>query len=286
MRQRRSIAVVVFVLLAFSLVLQACASNKNNNKASESPSPTTSASASTSAPPSESASPAAELKPYEVSITYFGTPEADVALVEEKLSEYFKEKINATIKLQPIAASDYQNRTELMMNTGEKMDLVFTASWLNYFGNVTKGAFLELDELLDKYGQGIKDTIHPLYLEAPRMKGKLYAVPTNKEITQGQSFTYRKDIVEKYNIPIETINKWADLDLATGSMMSISRTSEDPERAMMVLNDLHTDPYVINLSLMVSKASTTRRSARTASSRSRIRATARRRCSGLSAARC
>jgi len=396
MRQRRSIAIVVAVVLAAMLVLQACSSNNNNNAGSESSSAVPSASASESQKPSESASPASELKPYEVSITYFGTPEADVALVEEKLSEFFKEKINATIKLQPISASDYQNRTELMMNTGEKMDLVFTASWLNYFGNVTKGAFLELDELLDKHGQGIKDTIHPLYLEAPRMKGKLYAVPTNKEITQGQSFTYRKDIVDKYNIPIETINKWADLepwyekmskeepgmlnqfinggsgnqgggiymmfetnsnyrpigptpgktqmffvdytspdvkvktildpelveinkrefelfrkyyekgyinadaatnksdigelrrqgkiwvasgvwkpgsdielkiadnnqydyvshvvtepivttDLATGSMMSISRTSEDPERAMMVLNYLHTDPYVINL---------------------------------------
>ncbi|MBO9600741.1 MAG: ABC transporter substrate-binding protein [Cohnella sp.] len=396
MRQRRSIAVVVAALLACMLVLQACSSNKNNNQASESPSASASASASASVAPSESATPAAELEPYEVSITYFGTPQADDALVEEKLSEYFKEKINATIKLQPISASDYQNRTELMMNTGEKMDLVFTASWLNYFGNVTKGAFLELDELLDKHGKGIKETIHPLYLEAPRMKGKLYAVPTNKEITQGQSFTYRKDIVEKYNIPIETINKWADLepwyekmskeepgminqfinggsgnagggifmmfetnsnyrpigptpgktqmffvdytspdakvktildpelveinkrefelfrkyfekgyinadaatskadagelrrqgkiwvssgvwkpgsdielkiadnnqyeyvshvvtepivttDLATGSMMSISRTSEDPERAMMVLNYLHTDPYAVNL---------------------------------------
>ncbi len=396
MRQRRPIAVVMAVLLAAMLVLQACSSN-NNNQANESPaSGSPSANASESAKPSETAPPASQLKPYEVSIVYFGTPEADVALVEEKLNEFFKEKINATVKLQPISASDYQNRTELMMNTGEKMDLVFTASWLNYFGNVTKGAFLELDELLDKHGQGIKDTIHPLYLEAPRLKGKLYAVPTNKEITQGQSFTYRKDIVDKYDIPIETINKWADLepwfekmgkqepgmtnlflsggsgnsgggiymmfetnsdyrpigpmpgktqmffvdytssdvkvktvldpelvninkkelelfrkyyekgyinsdaatsktnaadlrrqgklwmssgvwkpgsdievkiadnnlydyvshvvtepivttDLATGSMMSISRTSEDPERAMMVLNYLHTDPYVINL---------------------------------------
>lgn len=395
MRQRKSFLIVLVIILSAMLVLQACSSNNNKNSASE----TTNEASSEPSESNASKDPASEtpeLEPYEVSIVYFGTPQADDALVEEKLNEFFKEKINATVKLQPVAASDYQNRTELMMNTGEKMDLVFTASWLNYFGNVTKGAFLELDELLDKHGQGIKDSIHPLYLEAPRLKGKLYAVPTNKEITQGQSFTYRKDIVDKYNIPIETINKWADLepwyekiskeepgltnlylaggsgnaggdiymmfetnsnyrpvgptpsktqmflvdytasemkvktildpelvainkkefelfrkyyekgyinsdagtsktnvidirrqgklwmssgvwkpgadielkiadnnqfdyvshvvtepivttDLATGSMMSISRTSEDPERAMMVLNYLHTDPYVINL---------------------------------------
>ncbi|QNK58754.1 ABC transporter substrate-binding protein [Paenibacillus sp. PAMC21692] len=396
MRQKKSFLIALAIMLAAMLVLQACASDgkesgtNKTNEATTAPSKQPDAGAETSKPTD------AELKPYQVSIVYFGTPEADGALVEEKLNEFFKEKINATVKLVPIAASEYQNRTELMMNTGEKMDLVFSASWLNYFGNVTKGAFLELDELLDKHGQGIKETLHPLYLEAPRMKGKLYAVPTNKEITQGQSFTYRKDIVDKYNIPIETINKWEDLepwyekiakeekgmtnlymsggsgnsgggihmmyetnsnyrpvgptpgktqmflvdytapkmevksildpelvaidkkefelfrkyyekgyinpdagtsktsagdlrrqgklwmssgvwkpgsdievkiadnnlydyvshvvtepivttDLAAGSMFSISRTSEDPERAMMVLNYLHTDPYVINL---------------------------------------
>ncbi|OUS68041.1 hypothetical protein B1748_34905 [Paenibacillus sp. MY03] len=212
MRQKKSFLIALAIMLAAMLVLQACASDgkeggtNKSNQATTAPSTEPNAGTETSKPDN------AELKPYQVSIVYFGTPEADGALVEEKLNEFFKEKINATVKLVPIAASEYQNRTELMMNTGEKMDLVFSASWLNYFGNVTKGAFLELDELLDKHGQGIKETLHPLYLEAPRMKGKLYAVPTNKEITQGQSFTYRKDIVDKYDIPIETINTWGDLE--------------------------------------------------------------------------
>ncbi|MCR2805957.1 ABC transporter substrate-binding protein [Paenibacillus soyae] len=397
MRQKNPFLLALAIMLAAVLVLQACSSGGNGNNEGKTNDAASSAPSESPSGDNAAAAPAAsELKPYQVSIVYFGTPQADDGLVEEKLNEFFKEKINATVKLQPIAPSDYQNRTELMMNTGEKMDLVFTTSWLNYFGNVTKGAFLELDELLEKHGQGIKQELHPLYLEAPRMKGKLYAVPTNKEITQGQSFTYRKDIVDKYSIPIDTINKWADLepwyekigkeepgltnlylaggsgnagggihmmfetnsnyrpigptpgktqmflmdytsedmqvktildpelvdinkkefelfrsyyekgyinadagtsktdaadlrrqgklwmssgvwkpgsdieikiadnnqfdyvshvvtepivttDLATGSMFSISRTSEDPERAMMVLNYLHTDPYVINL---------------------------------------
>lgn len=36
-------------------------------------------------------------------------------------------------------------------------------------------------------------------------------------------------------------------DDTTNSMLAISRTSKDPERAMMFLNLLHTDPYVVNL---------------------------------------
>lgn len=215
MSQRKILFIALALMLAVMMALSACSTTNKSGQGTNTPSAVASQSNSPSATNTgkDPVDKQAELEPYEVSIVYFGTPEADVALVEEKLNEFFKERINATVKLMPIAASDYQNRTELMMNTGEKMDLVFTASWLNYFGNVTKGAFLELDELLEQHGQGIKDTIHPLYLEAPRLKGKLYAVPTNKEITQGQSFTYRQDIVDKYEIPIETINKWADLEL-------------------------------------------------------------------------
>jgi putative aldouronate transport system substrate-binding protein len=367
-----------------ALTLQGC-SKEDGKGASASTAPSAAASAAAASPTAKA------LAPYEVSLVYYGKPQKDDALIQEKMNEYLKPKINATVSLMPIDPSEYKKKTELMMNTGEKMDLIFTASWLDYFSNVTKGAFLELDSLLDKNAPETKKMLHPLYLEAPRYKGKLYAIPTDKEITQGKAFTIRKDIAQKYNIPIDKINKFSDLDpyfetikksepdmvniymaggpggfmmyetksnyrpigpqpaktplflldykstdfkvksvldqdivdlnkqdmeqfrayyekgwinadvatttaavtdlrkqgkiweqatvwkpgsdiemniadnnkyewvshvveepivttdLATGSMMSISRTSKDPERAMMVLNYLHTDPYLINL---------------------------------------
>ncbi|UKS29306.1 ABC transporter substrate-binding protein [Paenibacillus sp. HWE-109] len=384
MKSRKTVVFAPLALaLGLSAILPACSSD--NKGSSASPAATA---ASTSASTAAVASPQA-LAPYEVSIVYHGKPQKDDALVQEKLNEYLKAKMNTTVLLQPIAPSDYKKKTELMMNTGEKMDLVFTASWLDFSANVTKGAFIELDALLDKFAPDTKKALHPLYLEAPRYKGKLYAIPTNKEITQGKAFTFRKDIVDKYNIPTDKINKMEDLepyfeiikqkepeminnyvaggpasfmmyesksnyrpigpvpaklpmffldyksqemkvktvldqdiidlnkadaemfrryyekgytnadaatvttniadirkqgkiwqqttvwkpgsdielklsdnfdwvshvieepivttDLATGSMLSISRTSKNPERAMMVLNYLHTDPYVINL---------------------------------------
>jgi putative aldouronate transport system substrate-binding protein len=381
MKRTKSVLLAPMALaLGLTAVLPACSSSNTASTASP---------AATAASTAAAASPQASLQPYDVSIVYHGKPQKDDALVQEKLNEYLKGKINTTVTMQPIAPADYKKKTELMMNTGEKMDLVFTASWLDFSANVTKGAFLELDALLDKYGQETKKLLHPLYLEAPRYKGKLYAVPTNKEITQGKAFTFRKDIVDKYQIPIDKISKMEDLepyfekikkgepemvnnyvaggpasfmmyesksnyrpigpvpaklpmffldykstdmkvktvldqdifdlnkadaemfrkyyekgytnadaatvttniadirkqgkiwvqstvwkpgsdiemklsdnfdwvshvieepivttDLATGSMLSISRTSKNPERAMMVLNYLHTDPYVINL---------------------------------------
>jgi putative aldouronate transport system substrate-binding protein len=212
MKHRKRVTHALIVVgLVLTLLLQACGSN-NGNGETKSAEPSSSTNSTPAASEAAPGSEAPKLEPYEVSIVYFGTPERDVPLVQEKLNEYFKDKINATVKLTPFASSDYKTKTELMMNTGEKMDLVFTASWLSYFSNVNKGAFLELDDLLAKYGQGISEQLNPIYLEAPRFKGKLYAVPTNKEITQGKAFMYRKDLVEKYNIPITEINTSADLE--------------------------------------------------------------------------
>lgn len=211
-RRKTGFHLVLAVVIALALSLSACA-KKNEGGASGSPSESPKASAPAGqAASSPAASEAAKLDPYEVVITYRANPQKDDALIEAEMNKFLKDKINATVKLQPIAGSDYKKRTELAMNTGEKMDLIFTASWLDFFSNITKGAYLELDDLLAQHGQGIKDRLNPLYLEAPRLNGKLYAVPTNKEITQGKAFTFRQDIVDKYSIPIDSINNMKDLE--------------------------------------------------------------------------
>ena len=205
--RKRSMQFMIVLCLMVAMVLQACSGNNGGNN---DPAPTKSGDNGTETTTTPSTTE--ELKPYEVSIHYQETPNRDVPLIEEKLNEYLKDKINATVKLNPIAKAEYKQKTELMMNGGEKMDLVFTASWLDFFSNVTKGAFIELDELLEKHGQGIKENLNPLYLESPRFDGNLYAIPNNKEITQSRAFTMRKDIVEKYNIPVETIKTMDDLE--------------------------------------------------------------------------
>ncbi len=202
---KRSLFGLTVMGLIVALFLQAC-SNMSNDSGNPAPSKDGSPSGT------DTITIGHDLEPYEVLITYQETPERDIPLVEEKLNEYLKGRINATIKLNPIAKAEYKQKTELMMNGGEKMDLVFTASWLDFFSNVTKGAFLPLDELLEKHGQGIIANLNPLYLESPRFEGKLYAIPTNKEITQSKAITLRKDLVDKYDIPVETLKKMEDME--------------------------------------------------------------------------
>lgn len=77
-------------------------------------------------------------------------------MVEEAINEYLSDKINASIELDPIDWAAYLERTNLMMATGEELDLVFTASWYEYYGNVEKKAYLPLNELIDIYAPKTK----------------------------------------------------------------------------------------------------------------------------------
>lgn len=162
---------------------------------------------------------AAELAPYEVSLYFPGDPQKDTPLVEQELNKILKEKFNASIKIVQIGWGDFKQKTDLMMSTGEKMDLVFSPWWNNFFTNIPKGAYWELNDdsaphgnLLEQYGQGIKKTINPMFLQAPVVNGKLYAIPTNKEIAQGTGFFFRKDAVEKYGLDWQSVKTMEDLE--------------------------------------------------------------------------
>lgn len=212
-------ALSLAVLMTASLSLAACGNNASNQSDS---SASPSGSAASSPPASESASPsaAADLQPYEVSIYMPGSPQKDQTAVEQHIAELLKDKVpNTTVKLNYVDWGAYQEKTNLMLQTGEPADLVFAPEWYQFFSNATKGAFLALNDdglpqgnLLEKYGQGIKSVIDPLYLEAPIVDGKLYAIPTNKEIAQGRGFAFRKDIVEKYGFDVSGVKELKDIE--------------------------------------------------------------------------
>ncbi len=54
-----------------------------------------------------------------------------------------------------------------------------------YSQDVAKGQFLELDGYLDEQGQGVRDaldSLDPAFLNATRIDGKIYAVPSIRDL--------------------------------------------------------------------------------------------------------
>lgn len=95
---------VIALLAGGALLLSACGNNSGSgSKAASSPSATAGSSAGSSATASAGDDDAAaNLKPYKLTLIYPGSASADLQLVQDEMSKYLTEKINATIELKPI----------------------------------------------------------------------------------------------------------------------------------------------------------------------------------------
>ncbi len=83
---------------------------------------------------------------------------------------------------------------------------------MGYYSNVAKGAYLPLDELIDKQGQDIRSVLGDDIFSGMRVKGQIYGTPTNKEFAASNGFLFNKALVDKYNIDLNQINSLEDLE--------------------------------------------------------------------------
>ena len=72
-------------------------------------------------------------QPVTIKYTYGGTVFKDVQLVEDAMNVILRERLNATIKLNPIDWGAYDGKTQLAFNSGEVCDIIFSAPWINNY---------------------------------------------------------------------------------------------------------------------------------------------------------
>ncbi len=157
--------------------------------------------------------PKADEKPVNLVWYTIGTPPKDLAAVNDEINKYIKDKINATVEMKMLDWGDYSQKMQITINSGENYDIAFTSSWANdYFANAKKGAFYELDGLLDKQGAGIKQALNPAFLEGTKVNGHNYGVPTNKELPQQRVFRFNKTYVDKLGLDISNVRTIDDLE--------------------------------------------------------------------------
>ena len=122
--------------------------------------------------------------------------------VMEKANEYVEEKLNASLDIQCIEPGDYDSKVQLALASDEAVDIIWTSNWANkYEPNVTKGAFLAIDDYLAlpelaslkaRYKDGI--------WEAATIGGKIYGVPVEQVLYNQGGATLIKDMSEKYGV--------------------------------------------------------------------------------------
>ncbi|CAM4014416.1 ABC transporter substrate-binding protein [Paenibacillus alkaliterrae] len=153
-----------------------------------------------------------ELPPYEITMVFMGNESPDLERVAGELSKITKEKINATVKLQPISAGAWSQQVNLMLASNEKIDVITTSSIFGFSTQAASGHLLPLEDLLAQYGQGITELMDPAYLNAGKINGTQYAIPTNKDMATQGGIIMRKDLIDKYNIDLDKVKTVDDLD--------------------------------------------------------------------------
>lgn len=200
----------LILVLTFIFVFAACG---NDSGTSQTTTPQAASTQAASTQPETSKLDPVELVMAFTQIT--ATPK-DLQLVNDEINKITKEKINATIKMMPISISQYGQQIRLMLAGKEKLDLLSGGTLapgivFDLANQVANGQLYPLNDLLDKYGQGIKDALGD-YIDAASIDGKIYEVATVRDMAQSDSIAIRKDLVEKYGIDTSKIKSLTDLE--------------------------------------------------------------------------
>lgn len=153
-----------------------------------------------------------QLEEVELTWYYFGSaPGKDQALVEEAMNAYLKDKINATIKLYPMGWDEFNTKTRAMIAANEAIDIVFSAKWIGFDEGVAANRWLDITEMFDQYAPETKKLMGDTWLKGGTVDGKLFAIPTIKELGHSYGFLVNKELLAKHNLSVENVKTLEDM---------------------------------------------------------------------------
>lgn len=223
----------LLLVLAMVFVFAACqpttSTSPSDDAGTESPATESSEDGEEATEPTE---PTTTGDAYEITYMMYSTTSSDQdAVVEAAINEYIQPLINATIDFIMIPVGDWKEKVLTPLQSGEKMDIIFTPEWVYYMDNISKGLLLALDDPEGPYGD-LMNTYAPeavenlgAFISANRVNGYLYGFATKKELCVPGGLMWNADYVEKYNIDITTVETLADME------QYLKMFVEDPDNA-------------------------------------------------------
>ncbi len=190
-------------------VVAACGGTTPTPQATSAPQPTTAAKATDTPQAQPTSAPAAEL------VYYYGTRAnfKDISLVQDEMNKTLKDKIGATIQLNPLDWSTLSDKMQLKNASGEKYDMAFTSSWANpYYPNVKNNVFLDLTDRLPNGAPNYWKQIKPGAWDAAKVGGKLYAAINQQTWTPNFGAAFQKKLADKYKLDWSSVSKFEDLE--------------------------------------------------------------------------
>ncbi|MDG0811404.1 extracellular solute-binding protein [Cohnella rhizosphaerae] len=187
-------------LLASSLA--ACGSGNNGNNGNNASSASADASASGSASSSAPASAAAGGdKPALKRLDVWQDKDYNTYPVAKLLEE----KTGYKVQYDMLPQDKWAEKLNLLMASGEAYDIVTSYSDMALYSDYAQqGALVDLTPLIDQYGPNIKASISQQSIDALKVNGKLYAIPTSVTYKIGTSILIRTDWLDKVGMQMPT----------------------------------------------------------------------------------
>lgn len=140
-------------------------------------------------------------------------PQADTDAVLAEVNTYLLDKLNCTLKIVETDFGSYDQKMQMVIGAGEAFDLCYTANWSNnFYNNVNKNAFLELNDLLDEYAPDLMAIVPEAGWGAATVGGNIYAVPNMQIWTMTNCISIAKEYVDKYNFDVDSVKELKDLE--------------------------------------------------------------------------
>ncbi|MGL6173407.1 MAG: ABC transporter substrate-binding protein [Cellulosilyticaceae bacterium] len=135
----------------------------------------------------------------------------DTELVIEELNKYTREKIGVQIDYTVMLDSEYREKMMTYINFGEAFDICFTSNWaVNYFDFLRKGAFKDITELLPQYAKETYEFIPEEAWESVAVGGRIYGVPSYKEMGWQGGILVNSDLADRYDIDLSNVKSIQD----------------------------------------------------------------------------
>lgn len=119
--------------------------------------------------------------------------------IVDQANEILKEKLNLTIEVVPLAFDG--SKYNLLLTTGNDVDLIYTAAWAKFQTNALDGAYLPLKDLIQNEVPRLWDSIPEEDWKKCEINGDIYNIPSTSDDLIEIGFTYREDLRKKYNLP-------------------------------------------------------------------------------------
>lgn len=149
-------------------------------------------------------------KPYTVLMYLVGDRNNDMDTVLTEINKILEAEYNTTLDIQFLSWSDYQTMYPLILAGGEKVDLIYTASWCYLYSEAAKGSFYTMDmDFIEKYmPMTFKNQVAESW-DTVNIGEGIQGVPCNMMVAQYKFPGIRWDLAEKHGIT-EVPDSWED----------------------------------------------------------------------------